>query len=74
MEVTTRFNIGDNLSVIDSHKIIDFKVKGIEITAEGICYRSENYRSYPEDVCFASRQEVVNYIIGNTIKSETSKS
>ncbi len=74
MEVKTKFNIGDTVSVIEGNKIVDIVISYIEINRDGVKYRSENYGRYNEDVCFASREAIFDYILGNTNKSETSKS
>ncbi len=74
MEVKTKFNIGDIVSVIDGNKIADIVISSIEISKDGIRYRTADFDSYGEDVCFATRQSLLDYILGNTNKSETSKS
>lgn len=75
MEVKTRFNIGDTISVIANHKIKDIVVETIEITEKGVNYRDESFNRFAEDECFANRKELCDYILGNTDneESETNK-
>ncbi len=73
MEVKTKFNFGDTVSVIANHKIKDIVVETIEISEDGIKYRDESFNRYGEDECFATRKELCGYILGNTQESETNK-
>lgn len=66
MDVKTKFNIGDTISVVDNHSVIDFKIQSIIIQKDGIEYRGESYKTYGESVCFGTRQELLDYILGNT--------
>lgn len=70
MEATTKYNLGDTLSVIAGHAVKDITVAAIVLTGEGIFYRSPDYRTYEESECFASRQEVYDYILGKTNESD----
>lgn len=69
MDIKTKFNIGDTLSVISGNAIKDFVVDLILIDKDGVFYRDpENYSRYSEDLCFGSRQDLHEYILGNTKK------
>lgn len=70
MVVKTKFNIGDTISVVDNHSVIDFKIESIIIKKDGIEYRGESYKTYGESVCFSTRQELFDFIIGNTKGNE----
>lgn len=66
MDVKTKFNIGDTVSVVDKNAVVDFKVQSIIIEEDAIEYRGDSYKTYEESVCFGSRQELLDYILGNT--------
>lgn len=71
MDIKTKFDIGDMLSVISGNAIKDFAVRHIIIDKNGVYYQDDNYSKYAEAYCFGSRQELLDYIIGNTEKQET---
>lgn len=73
MDVKTKFNIGDTVSVVDKNAVVDFKIQSIIIEKDGIEYRGESYKSFEESVCFGTRQELLDYILGNTKSNEKSE-
>lgn len=73
MELKTRFDIGDTVSAIENHAVTNFTVNAVVVTKEGVMYRSPNYNTYKESECFANRQEVFDYILGNTKENDKQK-
>ncbi|MCM1452666.1 MAG: hypothetical protein NC102_10425 [Clostridium sp.] len=66
MDVKTRFNIGDAIFAITKNKVKEFSVDAIILKKEGVYYRDRDWEAYEEDACFGSRQELCDYILGNT--------
>lgn len=64
MEVNSKYNINDTVWVVNKNKVIQQKVKGIEITA----YKDKTEIEYtfigdsklPEDRVFKTKEELIN--------------
>lgn len=70
MERKLRFTFGDKVWVIKNNKVHEFEVRSIILGKDETRYSGDNpasfiVESYLEDQCFASRQELCNYILGN---------
>lgn len=69
MERKAKFTFGDKVCVIKNGKVHDFEVKSIILGKDEIRYSGDApglfvVESYHEDQCFASREELCNYILG----------
>lgn len=64
MEVNSKYNINDNVWVVNKNKVIQQKVKGIEITAythkTEIEYTFIGDNKLPEDKVFKTKQELID--------------
>lgn len=63
-----RFTFGDNLCVIKNGKVHEFEVRTMVLGKDEIRYSGDApglfvIESYHEDQCFASREELCNYIL-----------
>lgn len=69
MERKTKFTFGDKMCVIKNGKVHEFEVRSIVLGKDEIRYSGDDpvsfvIESYPEDQCFANREELCNYILG----------
>lgn len=74
MKITTKFNVGDTVYTIDKKtmRLKEFEISSVSVIAltkdaYQISYgvKTENYHteSYEERVCFASRDDLLDYVI-----------
>lgn len=77
MEIRTRFSIGDKIWTLQRSKAVTFEVKSISIGRTSLLlnqpeeiavtycgeYKDGNITTARENECFASREELVKYII-----------
>ncbi|MDE6649657.1 MAG: hypothetical protein K2K45_06990 [Muribaculaceae bacterium] len=69
MERKAKFTFGDKVYVIKDSKVKELEVKSIVLGKDEIRYSGDEsglffIESYHEDQCFASREELCNYILG----------
>lgn len=67
MEILPKYKLGDSLWTIEKCKAKSFEVTAIitKTTEEGtiISYQANSeYNSYPENVCFSSKEELINQL------------
>lgn len=66
MQVTTKFNVGDELYTIANMKIVKFKVSSLSIFVDKnlttVSYFGDGYDSYKEDNCFRTEDELLNFL------------
>ena len=65
MEVKTKFNINDNIWVICDNKVVQQKIKGIEISVDienepEITYTLLEDKRYPESRIYKNKEELVD--------------
>ncbi len=64
MEVKTKFNINDNIWVVCDNKVVQQKIKGIEISVDAenaeITYTLLEDRKYPESRIYKNKEELVD--------------
>lgn len=64
MEVNTKFNINDIVWVVSDNKVIQQKVRGIEISVEKkvitITYSLLNDNTYTETELYKTKQELID--------------
>ena len=66
MEIKTKFSIGDKVVVLKDSKAVGMEIKSIAVDKDGICYSDSSvyciFQPVPESQCFASVEELVEYI------------
>ena len=67
MEIVTKFAIGDKVWTLGANlKATEFAITSISYTEEGVRYTdATTYISYPEARCFATKEELIEYISDN---------
>lgn len=63
MTIETKFNLGDTVHTIKGSRHFVFVVKTISCTEDGVEYSEDIYPTFPEDACFATRQELCDFIM-----------
>ena len=63
MEVNTKFNIGDEVWLVDANKVVKMPVTGVVITLEGdaqeVKYSFWNHNDIPENRLFKTKNELL---------------
>lgn len=62
MEIKTRFNIGDKVWVLKNNKATEIEINAYVVGTDNLYVRTKDYVSYPENYCFASKQELIEYV------------
>lgn len=62
MEIRTKFRIGDHLWSITNFKATEIEVAAIVIDADGVWVRNKDYALFHQDNCFASKDELIQYL------------
>lgn len=66
MIIETKFNLGDKVFVLKDCKAVEMEIKSIAIDKDGNYYSDSNascvFQPIPEAQCFASVNELVEYI------------
>lgn len=69
MEINTKFAIGDKAFVLKGHKAAEIEIKAVFFGGNKVCYSAEEgplvFSSYPEEHCFATKDELIEYILNN---------
>lgn len=63
MRIETKFGFGDTLHVISDNRPHTFDVGAIIVKKDKIEYGADIYRTYDEDTCFVSREELRDFIM-----------
>lgn len=66
MQVTTKFNVGDEVFTIKDMRIYSFIIKSVNVfcSKSGVkkSYGDDSYSFYEEEDCFKFKEELLNFI------------
>lgn len=66
MEIKTKFSLGDKVWTIRDFKATEIEIDAMTVNINGVWIRGkEDYTSFHEDTCFATKVELIRHIAGD---------